>query len=184
MIGKRRVNIPPERWAKMLRDAKAPEPWDDPDAPGKFAEEIKNRTWDEPKPSRTVRKKMQVAISTLRDKEVRVEMVRSYERKLAPDNLALSRRIAVRDLAGALQHLEQAVPIDPPRSAPAWQQDAILLFGLFQQHVARKTGISASGPATSFIRAALEAIGHGTVELGTIAQALQRWRKTRTTKSV
>jgi hypothetical protein len=175
MLGKRRVNIPPERWAEMLRDAGAPEPWVDPEAPYKFAAAITNRAWDAAKPNNTSRRKVQLAIKSLRDEDVMLAMVRSYEGKLTLDKPALSRRIAVRDLARALDHLKQALPITI-KQAKASHRDIIRLFSLYRVHVDTSTKISTA--AVRFIQAALQAIGHGTVELGTISQALRRWGKT------
>src|SRR5271169_5096085 len=80
MIGKRRLNISPNRWAEMLRTAGAPEPWADPDAPRKFAEIIRNRTLPEPKPEQTTRKTVQLAVAKLRP--LTLEMVRAYERTI------------------------------------------------------------------------------------------------------
>jgi hypothetical protein len=172
-----RIAISAERFAEMLRAAKAPA---DPDAPGKFAAAITYVTPDIPPPSRTTRKKVQIALAALKDEEAQLAMVRAYEQTITPDYPAAARRIAIRDFSQARERLQQAVPIEPARDTKAWPTDAVRLFTLYRELVDPKGGISPGGPAVRFIYSALKAMGHRPQSMGAVAQALQRWRKTRT----
>src|SRR5260370_12727226 len=172
-----RVSSSAEQWATMLRKAREPEVWADPEAARKFAAAIAYRTPDIPPPSRTLRKKVQIALAVLKDEEAQFAMVRAYEQTLTPDNLAASRRIAVRDLTEARGRLQQAVPIELARDAKAWPTDAARLFALYRELVDPKGGISPGGPAVRFIDAALKAMGHRPQPIGAGAEALPPQRQ-------
>jgi hypothetical protein len=109
-------------------------------------------------------------------------MVRSYASSLPPNLAASRRRIAVRDLGAALEHLSAALPIEPPRDPEAWVIDAARLFERYREWVDPKARISPSGPTVRFIFAALKAMGHRPTSIGALAQALQRRRKNATNR--
>jgi hypothetical protein len=171
--------IPPEKWAKMLRDAGAPEPWRDPNAAEKFSAAIASRVLDPVRRRRNSRDKARDAVTVLR--RVLPEIIgedeywlNEYARRgygTDPDQRAE---------LGVYRRLQQALPepcVFAKRRAPgkSWHSDAVRLFRHYQGLVDPDSRISADGPVAKFIKSALEEMGHrhNVTHFG-IAKAIQR----------
>jgi hypothetical protein len=198
-----KISISPDEWAEMLRAARVPEPWNDPDAPSKFAEEI-SWAFHGARAERTIWTRRKAAIDELR--RVLPEIIEGDEwfleictnptpkqksvlARANADPDRLSRELQInRRLLQALPDREPPIRKHPGPSGKAWLVDAQRLFGLYLKVIDPNSG--ASGPAVRFIEAALRQMGHSYVlganrkPRGTIARALQRWRKGHATKNV
>jgi hypothetical protein len=172
------ITITPDEWTELLRAAKAPEPWADPNAAQKFAAAITSRELDTL--PRMAWDRARDAVDELR--RVLPEMIRAREQTL--ERLAergrSHYRIAdtVRADTEALRLLQQALP-EPhvfalPRRGKAWHIDAERLLLLYREHVNPKSGMTAKGRAVNFIALALKRMGHGVREPNAIEKALRR----------
>jgi DNA-binding TFAR19-related protein (PDSD5 family) len=173
-----RIAISAARIAEMLRAAKAPEPWADPQAPRKIAAAIMDR---EPKPTRTAWDRAREAVDELR--RVLPQLAEQREKTLAElaargrsdsriADMVRADRDAIRRLLDTLPE-PRVLALPRPIGKP-WFVDALRLWHLYRKLVDPQARISRDGPSIRFIAAALKEMGHPIVEPGTIARALQR----------
>jgi hypothetical protein len=197
------ISIRADEWAEMLRTAGAPEPWFDPNAAHKFAEEITFACSEPKRRQRTLWTRRKDAVDELR--RVLPKLIEEYEfvlNKRIPDQErrkgetvehAFARLYAkppdplvleIGETRSLLKALPECFFVNPGPPGKVWHIDAVRLFWLYLRVVDRNSGTS--GPAARFIEAALKRMGHSRMlgalsdPRGAIARQLQRWRKART----
>lgn len=179
--------IAPTEWAVMLREAGAPEPWCDPDAPQRFAAIVTDRYQPTPPRQRNALDCARDAIAELR--RVVPEIIAEKERWEAENDFRVctgSPNVptwpSLRDEIQKWRCLLAALPELPEKPAvlrvTPWHLDAAQLYALYVLYVDRGAGISAGGPVCRFVLMALRRMGvREAIEQEAIAKALRRMRQ-------
>ena len=180
------VTLGPGEIAEALREARAPEPWQNPNSPiavgriDNFCPVGMTRAFREVRAA--LRKLQRYLPNLIKEFEEEINLMDDPEhvsilsvplassRALHEDHLARFRKL--KSLSNTIAN---ELPLGKGPTA-AWRDDAERLYQVYQEIVGRNSGISADGPAVRFIQIGLKRLTEKEHEKNAIETAL-RYRK-------